>query len=247
MPSYPHYRPGDPRPDDKLLILEDTDGDGKADHQTVWADGLHLPMGFEFAPEGVYLSQGINLVLLTDTDGDDRADRREVVLSGFDDHDTHHAIGAYCADPSGAILMCEGTFLRSSVETAYGTVRGTNGGFFRFAPQRRHLERHAQLSIPNPWGIAFDDWGQHFFLHTSGPKVGVDAAGLGQAALRRRYAREPRPDRAGAPRAPHLGDRVPQQPALPGRGAGRHAPQQHDRVSGNQAAPASPRTARGSA
>jgi len=162
MPSYPHYRPGDPRPDDKLLILEDTDGDGKADTQTVWADGLHLPMGFEFAPEGVYLSQGINLVLLSDTDGDDRADRSEVIFSGFDDHDTHHAIGAYCADPSGAILMCEGTFLRSNIETPYGTVRGTNGGFFRFAPQRRHLERHAQLSIPNPWGIAFDDWGQHF-------------------------------------------------------------------------------------
>ncbi len=168
MPSYPHYLPGDPRPDDKLLILEDTDGDGKADKQTIWADGLHLPMGFEFAPEGVYLSQGINLILLTDTDGDDKADRREVIFSGFDDHDTHHAIGAYCADPSGAIMMCEGTFLRSNVETPYGTVRGTNGGFFRFSPQRRHLERHAQLPIPNPWGIAFDEWGQHFFLHTSG-------------------------------------------------------------------------------
>ncbi len=169
MPSYPHYVPGAPRPDDKLLILEDTDADGSADKQTVWADGLHLPMGFEFAPEGVYLSQGINLVLLSDTDGDDKADVREIIFSGFDDHDTHHAIGAYCADPSGAILMCEGTFLRTSVETSYGTVRGTNGGFYRFAPKRRHLERHAQLSIPNPWGIAFDEWGQHFFLHTSGP------------------------------------------------------------------------------
>jgi len=171
MPMYPHYVPGGPRPDDKLLILEDTDGDGRADRQTIWADGLHLPMGFEFAPEGVYLSQGIHLVLLSDTDGDDRADRREIVFSGFDDHDTHHAIGAYCADPSGALLMCEGVFLRSNIDTPYGTVRGTNGGFFRFAPQRRHLERHAQLSIPNPWGVAFDEWGQHFFLHTSGPTV----------------------------------------------------------------------------
>ncbi|MFT5286523.1 MAG: putative heme-binding domain-containing protein [Planctomycetota bacterium] len=169
MPSYPHYRPGDPRPNDKLLILEDTDGDGRADKQTVFADKLHLPMGFEFAPEGVYLSQGINLVLLKDNDGDDHADEREIILSGFDDHDTHHAIGAYCADPSGAILMSEGTFLRTSVETAYGPIRGYDGGFFRFSPQRRHLERHAQLPIPNPWGIAFDDWGQHFFLHTSGP------------------------------------------------------------------------------
>ena len=170
-PSYPHYRPGDTRPDDKLLILEDTDGDGRADKQTVWADGLHLPMGFEFAPEGVYVSQGTNLVLLSDIDGDDQADTREIVFSGFDDHDTHHVISAFAADPSGAIYMGEGVFLHSNVETSYGTIRGTNGGFFRYAPQRRHLERTAQFSIPNPWGIAFDDWGQIFFAETSGPDV----------------------------------------------------------------------------
>jgi len=171
MPSYPHYRPGDARPNDKLIILEDTDGDGKADKQTTFADGLHLPTGFEFAPEGVYVAQGTNLMLYTDTDGDSRADKKEIILSGFDDHDSHHVISAFCADPSGAIFMGEGVFLHTNVETSYGTVRGTNGGFFRFNPQRRHLERTAQLSIPNPWGIAFDAWGQPFFCETSGPDV----------------------------------------------------------------------------
>ena len=171
MPSYPHYRPGDPKPDDKLLILEDTNADGKADKQTVFADGLHLPMGFEFGPHGVYLAQGYSLVHLRDTNGDDRADSREVVLSGFDDHDTHHAISAFCADPSGAIFMGEGTFLHTNVETAYGTVRSSNGGFFRYNPIRRHLERSVRLSIPNPWGIAFDEWGQNFFADTSGPDM----------------------------------------------------------------------------
>ena len=171
MPSYPHYRPGDARPDDKLLILEDTDGDGKADKQTVFADGLHLPVGFEFAPEGVYVSQGTNLKLLIDDDQDDRMDREEIIMSGFDDHDTHHVISAFCADPSGAIYMAEGVFLHTNVETSYGPVRATHGGFYRFAPQRRHLERTAQLSIPNPWGIAFDRWGQNFFAETSGPAV----------------------------------------------------------------------------
>lgn len=171
LPTYPHWRPGDPYPDDKLLILEDTNNDGKADRSIVWADSLHLPIGFTFAPEGVYVTQGVNLILLTDTDGDDRADRREIVLSGFDDHDTHHAISAYATDPSGAIYMGEGDFLRTNVETAYGTVRATNGGFYRFNPQRRQLERHAQIPIPNPWGIAFDDWGQHFFIHTSSPPM----------------------------------------------------------------------------
>ena len=171
MPSYPHYKPGDRKPDDKLLIFEDTDHDGKADKQTIFADGLHLPVGFELAPEGVYVSQGTNLILLVDDDGDDRADRREILLSGFDDHDTHHAHSAYAADPSGAIYMGEGVFLHTNVETSYGPVRATNGGFYRYNPKRHHLERTAQLSIPNPWGIAFDDWGQNFFAETSGPDV----------------------------------------------------------------------------
>jgi mono/diheme cytochrome c family protein/glucose/arabinose dehydrogenase len=171
MPSYPHYRPGDTRPDDKLLIYEDTNKDGKADKEIVFADGLHLPIGFEFAPEGVYVSEEPHLILLRDLDGDDKADSREVVLTGFDSHDTHHAISAYAADPSGAFMMCEGVFLHSNVETPYGPVRGVDGGFYRFSPQRTHLERTAQLSIPNPWGVAFDDWGQDFFLHTSGTSI----------------------------------------------------------------------------
>ncbi|QTN33953.1 HEAT repeat domain-containing protein [Akkermansiaceae bacterium] len=169
MPTYPHYRPGDPKPNDKLLIYEDTDGDGKADKETVFADGLHLPIGFEFAPGGVYVSEEPHLVFLADADGDDKADSREVVLTGFDSHDTHHAIGAYAADPSGAFMMCEGVFLHSNVETPYGPVRGVDGGFYRFCPQKTKLERTIQMSIPNPWGFAFDEWGQDFLIHTSGP------------------------------------------------------------------------------
>jgi len=171
MPSYPHYKPGDNKPNDKIIILEDIDNDGKADKQITFADGLHIPVGFEFAPEGVYISQGTNLMLYIDTDGDDKADKKEIILSGFDDHDTHHAHSAYAADPSGAIYMGEGVFLHTNVETSYGPVRATNGGFYRYSPQRHHLERTAQLAIPNPWGIAFDDWGQNIFAETSGPDV----------------------------------------------------------------------------
>lgn len=171
MPTYPHYRPGDAMPDDKILIYEDTNGDGKADKETVFADKLQLPIGFEFAPEGVYLSQEPNLVLLRDTDGDDHADTKEIVLGGFDTHDTHHAISAYTADPSGAFIMCEGVFLHSNIETPYGPVRCVDGGFYRYSPQRGQLERTAQLSIPNPWGAVFDSWGQDFFIHTSGTSM----------------------------------------------------------------------------
>ena len=171
MPTYPAWKPGDPKPNDKIIILDDTNGDGKADKQTVFADGLYLPVGFELASEGVYVSQGTNMVLLKDINGDDKADTKEILLSGFDDHDTHHAHHVYTQDPSGAIYMGEGVFLHTNVETSYGPVRATNGGFYRYNPQRRMLERTAQLSIPNPWGITFDDWGQNFFAETSSPDV----------------------------------------------------------------------------
>ncbi|MEM1326359.1 MAG: PVC-type heme-binding CxxCH protein [Bacteroidota bacterium] len=171
MPTYPHWKPGDPKPNDKIIILEDTDNDGKADNQITFADGLHLPTGFEITTEGVYVSQGTNLVLLKDTNGDDRSDKKEIILSGFDDHDTHHVISAFCADPSGAIYMGEGVFLHTNVETSYGTVRATNGGFMRYHPKRKQIERTAQIPIPNPWGTAFDRWGQPFFAETSGPNI----------------------------------------------------------------------------
>ena len=158
----PALEAGDPKPTDKLLIYEDTDGDGKADKETVFAGDLNIPIGFEIAPEGVYVSQGTNVIILKDTDGDDQYDTKEILLSGFDDHDTHHNISAFSVDPSGAIFMAEGTFLNSNIETSYGTVRGTNGGFYRYNTQRHRLERALQVHIPNPWGIAFDDWGQGF-------------------------------------------------------------------------------------
>ncbi len=171
MPTYPHWKPGDPRPNDKLVILEDTNNDGKADIEKVFADHLQLPLGFEFAPEGVYVSQGTNLMLLTDTNGDDKADKREIILSGYDDHDTHHNSHSYTMDPSGAFYSGEGVFLHTNIETPYGTVRATNGGYYRYSPQLKKLERTAQIPIPNPWGVLFDDWGQPFFAETSSPDV----------------------------------------------------------------------------
>ena len=181
MASYPHYRIGDPLPSDKLIIFEDTDKDGKADRQINFADDLHIPIGFEIAHDGVYVSQSGSLIFLQDTDGDDRYDRREVLLSGFDDHDTHHAISSFCADPSGAIVMSEGIFLHSHVETAFGPQRGSNGGFFRYDPRTRRLIRHAQFSIPNPWGVAVDAYGQELFLHTSGTSMSWMLPGMVKA------------------------------------------------------------------
>ena len=79
-PTYPHWKPKEEM-NDKLLILEDTDGDGKADKMTVFADDLHCPTGFEFCNGGVLVAQAPDLMFLKDTDGDDKADVRERVLT----------------------------------------------------------------------------------------------------------------------------------------------------------------------
>ncbi len=166
-PAYPHYKPGSTLPNDKLLILEDTDGDGKADKQTVFADHLNLPIGFELAPEGVYLSQEPHLCLLIDDNKDDKADRMEILLTGFDTHDTHHAIHAYTADASGAFYLSEGRFLHSQVETPYGPERMSDGGVWRFNPRNWRLDRYSQCDYNNPWGVSFDEWGQCYINDAS--------------------------------------------------------------------------------
>lgn len=167
MPTYPHYKPGGALPNDKLLILEDTNSDGKADKLTVFADHLNLPIGFELAPAGVYLSQEPHFCLLIDDDKDDKADRMEILLSGFDTHDTHHAIHGYTADASGAFYLAEGRFLHSQVETPYGPERMTDGGVWRFNPRNWRLDRYSQSDYNNPWGISFDQWGQCYISDAS--------------------------------------------------------------------------------
>ena len=168
LPSYPHYKPGDAKPNDMLLIYEDTDGDGRADKETVFARGLHMPIGFEIAPEGVYLSQEPFLLLLKDTDGDDQADQTEYLLDGFDPHDTHHAISAFDTDHGSGIYMCEGRFLHSQVETPWGPQRMTDGGVWRFDPSSWKVERVMQTDVSNPWGVEHDEYGQTFVSDASG-------------------------------------------------------------------------------
>lgn len=168
LPSYPHYKPGDPKPNDMLLIYEDTDGDGRADKETVFAQGLHMPIGFELAPEGVYLSQEPFLMLLKDTDGDDQADQTEYLLDGFDPHDTHHAISAFDMDHGNGVYMCEGRFLHSQVETPWGPQRMTDGGVWRFDPASWKVERVMQTDVSNPWGVTHDEYGQTYVNDASG-------------------------------------------------------------------------------
>ncbi len=167
MPSYPMYLPGT-KPNDKVLIFEDANGDGKAERCTTFADGLHLPIGIELGDGGVYLSQMPNLMFLKDTDGDDRADTRELIMHGFDTADSHHALHAFTWEPGGALYWQEGTFHYSQTETPYGPRRCNESGIFRWEPKSGKFDVFVSYGFANPWGHYFDRWGQNFVADASG-------------------------------------------------------------------------------
>jgi glucose/arabinose dehydrogenase/lysophospholipase L1-like esterase len=166
--NYPHWQPKTPM-DDKLLILEDTDGDGKADKRTVFAGDLNNPTGFEFYNGGVILAQAPNLVFLKDTNGDDRYDTRQIILSGLDTADTHHTMNSFTFDPGGALYFGEGIFHRTQVETPWGpTVRQADGGVFRLEPRTAKFEVYIPMNFPNPHGHVFDSWGRDIVFDATG-------------------------------------------------------------------------------
>jgi len=167
-PTYPHWKPKSPM-NDKLLIFEDTDGDGKADKVTPFADDLHCPTGFEIVPGGVLVAQAPDLIFLKDTDGDDRADVRIRVLSGLDSADTHHTANSFRLGPGGDLFFQEGTFHHTQVETPYGPpVRNANAGVYRYEPRAQKFEAFVTYGFANPHGHVFDRWGQDFVTDGTG-------------------------------------------------------------------------------
>ncbi len=161
MASYPHWKPKT-KMDDKLLIFEDHDQDGKADECKVFAGGLHQPTGFELGNGGVYVAQQPDILFLQDTDGDDQEDVRVRHLVGFDSADSHHGIAAFEWGPGGNLYFQEGTFKFSQVESPYGLTRLSEAGIWRYHPKSEKFGVFVNFAFANPWGHVFDRWGQNF-------------------------------------------------------------------------------------
>jgi glucose/arabinose dehydrogenase/plastocyanin len=165
-PTYPHVLP-DEKPNDKLIVLEDTNHDGKADKSTVFADNLYIPTGFALGDGGVYIAQQPTLMFMKDTNGDGKADERRILLHGFGTEDSHHSIHAWQWGPDGALYFQEGTFLHSQVETPYGPRRLAYAGVWRYEPRTEKLDVFVSYPFANPWGHVIDAWGQNFVSDAS--------------------------------------------------------------------------------
>lgn len=163
---YPHVKPGQDA-DDKILILEDTDGDGSADETTVFARGLLIPTGVLPGDGGAYVANSTELLHLVDTDDDGRADARRVMLSGFGTEDTHHIIHTFRWGPDGMMYFNQSIYIHSHVETPWGVRRLGSGGIWQFRPESMQLEVFAR-GLCNPWGHIFDSWGQSFATDGAG-------------------------------------------------------------------------------
>ena len=166
MPSFPHTVPGQPQ-EDKIIVLEDTNHDGKADTCTTFAEGFDALDGVAFTENGVLISEQSRHWLMRDTNGDGRADTKTESLRGLDVTDSHHG-GMVATDPVGDVWFCDGVFHRSQFETPYGVHRGFDSTTYRQNPRTGRIESMWQSETPNPWRIAFDRTGNVFQMYGGG-------------------------------------------------------------------------------
>jgi len=160
MPTYPQWKPGDPRPSDRLLIFEDTDSDGKADKCITFYDKLHCPTGFEFWNGGVLVVSQPRILFLKDTNGDDKADEAHDISAGWASDDTHHTVGAFEYSNGGRLHMLEGVSMSTTVETPWGPYRRKDApGAHVLDPRTLKLSHFVTPGYGNPWCYLFDSWG----------------------------------------------------------------------------------------
>jgi len=162
--SYPIRVPQD-KARDRLLIFEDTDGDGRFDTRKVFADNLNLVSGFEIGFGGVWVGAAPEFLFIPDADGDDKPDGPpQVLLDGWGYQDTHETLNTFIWGPDGWLYGCHGVFTFSNVGkpgTAKEDRTPINAGIWRYHPKKHIFEVFAE-GTSNPWGIDFNDQGQAF-------------------------------------------------------------------------------------
>ena len=183
--TYP-LRANDGEGKDRIVIFEDTTGDGLFDKSKTFIEGLNLVSGLEVGFGGVYVGAAPYLMFIPDRDGDDKPDAppergrqtaqtlvqfpndvppsATVLRDGFGWHDTHETINGFVWGPDGWLYGCHGVFTHSKVGkpgTAEDQRQGLNAGVWRYHPVKDIFEVFAH-GTSNPWGVDFNDHGQCF-------------------------------------------------------------------------------------
>lgn len=157
--DYPHGITDSGEGQDSIKICEDTDGDGKADKFTVFADKLNLPTGIVFARGGIIISQPPKFVFLKDTNGDDKADVRETVIDCWGIRDTHAQASNLHYGFDNWLYGCVGY---SGIEGYVGGKKQQFAmGTYRFKADGSAIEFLHQFTN-NAWAHSTNDAGDQF-------------------------------------------------------------------------------------
>jgi putative membrane-bound dehydrogenase-like protein len=153
---------------DRVVILEDRDGDGRFDQRTVFLDDGKNLSGINVGFGGVWLCSTPNLIFVPDADGDDKPDGPpQVMVDGFDIHASHNVSNSLTWGPDGWLYGLNGILSNSQLGkpgTAEADRIKINCGVWRYHPTRQVVEAVAH-GTTNPWGLDFDDYGQMFITN----------------------------------------------------------------------------------
>jgi putative membrane-bound dehydrogenase-like protein len=162
----PEPPPRGPRGADKITILTDTDGDGRADKFKDFVDGLNLVTGVEFGHRGVYVLQPPYLLFYADRNRDDVPDGGpEVLLTGFGIEDAQAMANHLTWGPDGWLYGVNGS-------TTTCRIRGIEfqQGCWRYDPQTKEFELFCEGGL-NCYGLTFDENGELYYSTNGGPFV----------------------------------------------------------------------------
>ncbi|MEM9645131.1 MAG: PVC-type heme-binding CxxCH protein, partial [Planctomycetota bacterium] len=154
---------------------EDSDGDGKHDHRTVFAEGLNYVTGIEVGFGGAWVMSPPNMYFIPDQDGDDRPDGEpEILLDGFGNHaNSHNLANGFAWGPDGWLYGTHGRTNWSMLGkpgTGDEDRRRFDGGVYRYHPTRHVWEPYAD-GTTNPWGIDWNDHGHAFVCNCVNPHL----------------------------------------------------------------------------
>jgi len=162
--SYP-IRRSEKEAKDRILIFEDSDGDGKFDKRTIFMEGLNLVSGLEVGFGGVWIGAAPYLMFVPVKPGEDKpAGKPQILLDGWHYEDTHETLNAFCWGPDGWLYGCHGVFTHSRVGKPGTPDKDRiplNAAVWRYHPTKHIFEVFAH-GTSNPWGLDFDAHGQAF-------------------------------------------------------------------------------------